>query len=195
MTDIAETITQITKRIPQIVVDADTAEAAHAAEVVAHVTLLDRVVALVRPALRALSTRPLVSSRWSNGQNGLHPWEKHTRAAWRGIYLGEYQSGPVEKTCGDENTGTYAGQDLFLAEDGTWRRLRYSGSWSRWQGSTSGWESTEQTLSTRDVVGKYDAEKIISAIGAVVAEAGSREAATHAAKERAAKISALVTLL
>jgi hypothetical protein len=194
-TEIETQIAKAAARVPQIVADHDAAVAAHQEVITAEAVLLDRLIAIVKPALQALGTRPLRSYATSDGKNGCNPWSEEERFAWRGICATDTRPGPSRDKRGDDNTGTYGSGDLFLCADGTWWELTYEGTWSNWQGATSSWEATAKSMTTAAVARKYDFEAIIGRLCQVVTEVGSREKATAKAKDRAERLQALVVLL
>jgi hypothetical protein len=191
--DINSTVNTIVDRIPALIADAEASDATRAHLLEAEATLLDKLADIIRPAIRALGTRPLVERKWSGGQNGCNPWETEQRAKWRGIKV----AGALEESSrGRDTDGYYEGSTIWLTATG-WRRLTYSGTWSRWQGATSEWETTDESLTSREVAKYADGgvEQVVTALAAVVAAAGSRANAIAAAKARAAKLAALVALL
>ena len=193
--EIESLITQIAARVPQVVADHAAATAAHDEVLAAETALLDRLVAVVRPTIQSLGTRPVTMHASSGGKNGCHPWTEETRADWRAICATEGKPGPSRDKRGDDTTGTYGSSDLFLRADGTWCTLTYDGTWSLWQGAVSSWEATQKVLTTAEVAREYDVDAIIGRFCQVVIAAGSREKSTAKAKDRAEKLQALVVLL
>lgn len=170
------------------------AEAAKAAELAAEEKLLESVVEMVRPALRALSTRPRVSYTCRYCDDQAYTSEAVTRAEWAGVWVAG-TSGPDRDEPRD-NAGAFEGWDLFLRPDGSWVRLGYSGRWSRWQGSTTSWESEEQDLDLANVAKRYDVDEIVEALKQALTKAsGTRAKVTKAAAERTSKLTAVVQLL
>ncbi|MBI2374253.1 MAG: hypothetical protein HYV07_09655 [Deltaproteobacteria bacterium] len=166
-------------------------------ELEASVRLLEAVVKTVKPALPALATRPLIGSRtwWPDS---VSPSTKTDRATWRAVCLDDDKPGPSEDYP-RATAGSYEGSDLFLRVDGTLARLDYEGSWSRWQGSTDQWTAEETVLSPCEALGRYGAGALEEWIGRIAkaCEAqlgGSKPIRTKAARERAAKLSAIVKL-
>lgn len=188
-------INTIAARVPQIIADHAAAAAAHEEMIAAEGALLDRVIAIVRPAIQAVGDRPRISSASSGGSNGCNPWSETERADWRGLCTSDGKPGPTRDTRGDDNTGTYGGFDLFLQADGTWCELAYEGAWSRWQGAVSSWSTSAKLLTSVEVARDYDVDEIVAQLCQAVTAAGSREKATAKAKERAAKLAAVVLLL
>jgi hypothetical protein len=197
-TEIEASLAKVAARVPAIIADAAAAEAAMNEVVAAEAALLDRLVELVRPALRALGTRPLIANAFSGGKDNCNPWDEETRAEWRGVCAFDCKPGPTRDKRGDDSTGIYASSDLFLAADGTWRHLAYSGTWSIWAGAVSGWTATETVMTSAEVArgyGSKDVDAIIATICHAVTNAGSREKVTAKAKARAEKLNAIVALL
>jgi hypothetical protein len=173
-------------------------EAAVAAEEEADAALLTALVETVRPALRALSSRP---------QAYYHCWwvsnvktdTETRRAEWRGVYMravSDSPSGP-EKDHPSANSGQWVGGDLFLREDGTWVRLVYSGTWSKWQGAADKWEAEEEALTALEVAQEYKVADIVESVRAALQAQldGAKSARTKAARERAARVAALAALV
>jgi hypothetical protein len=187
-----------TSTVENIATLASTVAAEHAASVEAHAAvteaeavLLERVVEAARPALRAISTRLRTSERvW---------WPTSVETAT------ECANGPIAlRVVGNgagydhprANAGKYEGTDLLLLPDGSWVERTYSGSWSRWQGSSSAWESEDTLLAVAEVARDYDAYAVIAAIGEALTKAkGTREKPSARALERAAKVRAVAELV
>ncbi len=189
-------ITQIAGRVPQIVADHAVADAAHEDLIAAEAALLDRLAALVRPAIPAVGDRPVTLAASSDGKDGCNPWSNTARAPWRGISAAsDAKPGPTRDKRGDDNTGTYGSCDLFLRADGTWCELTYEGTWSNWQGALSSWLATEKVLTSAEVAREYDVDEIVGRLCQVMTAAGSRAKATAKAKDRADQLRAVVVLL
>lgn len=191
--ELREQLTTLAELAPRVAAQHEEHQAALAALAAEEAALLDRVVEIVRPALRALSSRPLVGQRtcWPDRVSTA---TADTRADWRGVRLAG--DGPDEDHP-RANDGAYEGTDLYLRPDGTWSRLRYSGTWSRWQGATSEWEAEVEVLATAQVVRTYEVADLVRALLAACERqlAGNATARTAAARQRAAKLAALVALL
>lgn len=173
-------------------------EAAVAAEEEADAALLTALVETVRPALRALSSRPLIASRtwWVDN---ISTDTETRRAEWRGLYMravSDSPSGPAQDYP-RANSGAFVGRDLFLREDGTWVRLTYAGSWSKWQGSSDEWEAEEQVLTALEVAQEYKVADIVESVRAALQAQldGAKGSRTKAARERAARVAALAALV
>jgi hypothetical protein len=108
----------------------------------AEAELLARVIDLARPALRAIGTRPVIRYHIAhhadvNYNGGARTEERYEQ---RCVPLSASEFGP-EEDCPRANEGTYGGKDLGLREDGVLVQFDYSGDWSRWQGSSWGYEA------------------------------------------------------
>lgn len=161
----------------------------------AETALLERIVELVRPALKALATRPVIEERHT-GHATMTARHHTVRADFRGVCLSDDNPGPLEDN-GRDNTGAYCGSDLFLLDDGTFAELEYEGTWSRWQGSTSEWTATVKRLTPKEVAAEYDLDQIIPRlhkhlVAYVTGNASKRAAAMH---ERAERLAAIAKLL
>lgn len=162
-------------------------------ETTAEAALLEKVVDLVRPALKALSSRLLASERvfWPDSVSTATEESYHEE---RGVRLAG--SGP-ERDHPRANDGAIEGTDLVLLEDGTFARVDWSGSWTRWQGRTSHEESELTRLSLADVVAGWDVDDIAGAlVGKLEGHVnGNAPKTTAAAKARAETLRAVVALL
>lgn len=192
-TELREQLSTLADLAPRVAAQHEEHQAALAALAAEEAALLDRVVGIVRPALRALSSRPLVGSRtcW----HGASTSTSTHRADWRGVRLAG-SDGPDEDHPRD-NDGAYEGSDLYLRPDGTWTQLAYTGTWSRWQGATCEWEAEAVTLTVAQVVAEYEVADLVRALLAACERqlAGNATARTAAARQRAATLAALVALL
>ncbi len=142
---IEDTLAGLAQVLPTVLAEDAEALAARERETAAAAVLLERFVAMVKPAVRALGSRPRISQRifWVDCCQE----EKVTRAPWRGVLLSPGSAGP-EEDHPRANAGEYEGVELWLREDGTLIELTYSGSWSRWQGASSSWEAEEREYSS-----------------------------------------------
>lgn len=194
--EIQDTITAISAIAPIVAANAATLKDAIAEEQAAEAALLDRMVAAVGPgALAAIASRPVIREtvRWH--ANNTYTSSSETRADWRGVRM-EGKAIP-EEDHPRANDGGYEGDSLWLLPDGSWRRLRYSGSWSRWQGATSQWEAKVEALTTAQVAEVYELEPLVERLHAALdaAAKGATPARAAQAKARAAKLAALLALL
>jgi len=159
----------------------------------AEAELLERLIAMLRPALPAVSTKPILSqvTRW---HGNVSTSTQDNRAEWRGLRV---QGDGAEYDHPRDNAGSYKGTDLYLRSDGTWCELAYSGNWSRWQGATTEWTSELSILSSREVADQYDLAPIVETlVGAIDQQlTGSTTKRTATASERAKKLRALAALL
>lgn len=164
---------------------------AHASVTSAETALLERIVEAARPALRAVSTRRRTSERTF--------WPDSACSATK------YTPGPLAlRVAGDGPDedhprailGTVEGCDLYLYPDGTFVEATYTGSWSRWRGEGSSWETTDRVLTTAEVAAEYNVDDIVTAISEALSRArGTREKPTARAIERAEKIRAVAALV
>jgi len=161
-------------------------------EATAEAALLARVVDLVRPALRALSSRLLASERvfWPDSVSTATEKSYHEE---RGVILAG--TGP-ERDYPRANDGAIEGTDLVLLADGTFARLDWSGSWTRWQGRTSEETSTLTRLSLADVVETWDVDEIAATLSERLEAqlAGRSGKTTASARERAERLRAVARL-
>lgn len=179
--------------VAQVAHEDQEAREAHEAQTAAEVALLDRLVEILRPALRAIGTRQIATYRLAyRAQVG--QYENTTRTPWRGVWVAG-ESG-AEEDHSDHNDGAYIGRATFLDEDGVWRTLTYQGTWSRWQGSTSAYDTREQTLTTAEVAKRTDVALIVERLIEAVEKAkGSRAKGMAAARQAAERARAALALL
>lgn len=190
-----EALDHLKDSIQPLVAAHEDSERARAEEHEAEVALVTEVLAIVRPAVRALGTRPFVSDAYIAGDNQL----ERTRASWRGIALTTTKPGAERlKVRRDDNDGAYGGSDVFLREDGKIIELTYAGSWSNWQNARCSWESAEREISIDTFVAEWTSatpENLVEHLQEIVAAAGDRGPKTAAARDRAGKLRAIVALL
>jgi hypothetical protein len=200
MTITTQDLSRLADIAATVATEAAQADQARAELWTAQAELLGRVIDLARPALRAIGTRTKIAVSVAhhadvnfNGGVDTIEW-----LSSRALCLSNEKPGPREDTP-RANTGTYHGRDLFLVENGTLIGLHYSGTWSRWEGSSWGWSAElvyyEELLDI--FLDKWsDVEEYVSTIAAALEKAaGSRQGATKAARERTAQLQAVVALL
>jgi hypothetical protein len=197
---VLDAIAETAEAIASVAAEAREADAAREQLEAAQAALLERVIASVRPALRALGTRPLVAQHVAHHADVNHNGGVRTEERYpsRCVCISEGEPGPMEDTP-RANEGTYHGEDLFIREDGTLIGLTYSGSWSRWQGSSWGWtaEITEYVSPLEAIAAgwaRVDAY-VRNLAAAVVKAEGSRKNAIAANRARAEQLTAIVALL
>lgn len=163
--------------------------------------LLDTVVARVRPALKGLASRIMSDYRewWpdnscSNEEFGyLHERGLITE---RGLCVCGKREAELDYP-GARN-GEYEGKSLFLLTDGRWLELRYEGTWSAYQGSSSAWTATAEPMTSAEVIARgYPVDDIVKAISEALDRqlSSGRQKATKKALEQAKKLRALISLL
>ena len=162
-------------------------------EATAEAALLARVVDLVRPALRALSSRLKASERvwWPTSTETASEKTYHEE---RGILVDG--TGP-ERDFPRANDGTISGGDLALLDDGSFAVLDWSGNWTRWQGRSSEESSTLTRITVRDVAEGWDVETIARAlVDRLESQVNGKAPKTAAAaRERAEKLRSVSALL
>ena len=170
-----------------------TMEAAFDEERAAEEELLEKIVDASRPALRALSSRILASERvfWPDSVSTATERSFHDE---RGVRLDG--NGP-ERDHPRANDGGIGGTDLVLLDDGTFVRLDWTGTWTRWQGRTSEETSTLTRITLRDVVETWDVDVIAATLSErLEAQATGRASKTTAsARQRTEKLRAVAALL
>jgi hypothetical protein len=192
---IVETIATVA---PIVAAEYEAARAAKEAELSAEAALMKQVYALAKPALRALSRRPRTSETTAWVDNAV-PRTTFTLAPWSGLLVA---GGVVEANAG-ANAGAYEGEALYLLPTGEVVVVRYSGHWSRWQGASRRWESTEERLpglTTEEgalaLARRMDVEALVERIAKALKDAaGAKTGAIAASKARLAKLEAVTALL
>lgn len=177
---------------PTIAAENAASEQAYVARIEAETALLERAVSLVLPALKGISTRPVVHNRcwWPTN---VETASRSTRAEWRGLLVAG--DAEPERDCPRANDGESNGCGLYLRADGTWCELTHSGYWSNWQGASSEWTAKEKTLTSAQVAAEYDAPDIIASIAdALTAAKGKRTEPTKKQLARAEQFRAIVAL-
>ncbi len=148
-------IEQLRDLVPGVAKAKEDLDAAIGSRRAAEASLVTTMIEAVKPALRAMATRPRVSQRvfWVNASTE----EEVTRAAWAGVLV---TGDPDQRAAGPDedypraNSGAYEGAEVFLTSDGL-IELSYKGHWSRWQGASSQWEATETRLTAAEFVAQY----------------------------------------
>lgn len=189
-------IEAIRSAVPTVVREHEESEAAREEERIALAKLLDAVVVIAKPALRAVGTRPKTAWRiWY--VDSVRTDDETTLYPQRCVCL-SVDAGPCCKKT-EQFAGIYHGFDLFVREDGAIIQFEYDGAWSNWQGSSSGWEATvTEYPSAHDAVrdGWTDVPDYIDRLAGILQEAlGSRLKATTRARENAERLTATATLL
>lgn len=190
---IPDILTTLERLAPVVEAQHSALTAAIDEEATAEAALLARVVELVRPALKALSSRLKASERvwWPTNVETASEKSYHEE---RGVRLA---GSGAERDHPRANDGSIEGTDLVLLEDGTFARLDWSGSWTRWQGRSSDEESALTRLSLADVVARWDVDDIAGALVEKLEAqvTGRAPKTTAAAKDRAEKLRAVNALL
>jgi len=167
----------------------------------AEAALLTRIIEMARPALFAIGTRPVIRYEVAhhadvNYGGGVH---SQKRAKERYIPLSSSNFEPDED-CPQANEGRYEGRTLAVrANDDELVCFTFSGSWSRWQGSSWGYEAEITKYWTAvDAIadGWTDVQEYIDQLSELLqAAVGKRKKSTEADLKRAEKLTALTSLL
>jgi hypothetical protein len=155
--------------------------------------LLEKIVDASRPALRALSSRILASERvfWPDSVSTATERSFHDE---RGVRLAG--SGP-KRDYPRANDGAVEGTDLYLLADGTFARLEWEGSWTKWQGRASEETSTLTPITALEVVADWPLEDVVDELAERLRHqlAGRAEKTTATAIFRAERLRAVSTIL
>ena len=159
----------------------------------AEARVLAGVVEAVRPALRAMASRIATSERTS-GLATDRQRECKTHHDTPGLRV---DGDGLEEDCPRDFTGSHEGSALYLLADGTFAVLTYSGSWSRWQGSTSWWEAEVVPVTVDEVPANgWSTDEIVARIAkALASHQGTRKAASARNVARAEKLGAVAAPL
>jgi hypothetical protein len=191
-------LTKLQQDAETIATEIDAATEALTERQQAEAALLDRVIALIRPAIRAIGTRPMVAYKTTGHADVNRHRSSEERYDYRVLNITPYRWGPALDNPRD-NQGVYEGRDLGLREDGVLVKFVYFGDWSRWQGSSWGWETeiTEYTSASAAMAdGWIDVEVYIAEIADEIKKAvGSREKTTKSNQKRAQWLSAVCDLI
>jgi hypothetical protein len=105
-------------------------------------------------------------------------------------------SGPTEDTP-RATRGRYEGTGLYVLEDGRIAVRTWTGSWSRWQGESSTWESALREVTPEEACADWDLEAVVGAIlSRVTASAASDDADRDVAEvAEVARLQQIATLL
>lgn len=181
--------------VPPVVNAATAAEQAAAEERAAATELTLAILEIIKPAVRALGSRPRLADRYQ--VDGVHDGLVH--ANYRAIPLDSSDVsslGPVRLAdVGDENNGSYGNYDVVLAEDGRILQLSYAGRWSSWSGARCEWTATVEEITAEDLLARVQPETLAKNLLTQVNAAGDRSKATKAMLARAERYRAIVTLL
>lgn len=155
---------------------------------VAEAALLEAVIARVRPALRAIGRRQIVCEQ--DGE------ERMTSERYVVLTSDRLYPSRLRRRL-DDTSGICDGADVAITDSGKIMIAEYAGTWSQWQGGISDWEATLRVASAREVCRVWKVDHMIARISEELAEkdAGKIAARTQAARDRAAKISAITALL
>jgi hypothetical protein len=160
----------------------------------AEAALLDATVEAAKPGLRAVSSRIQIGHRqwWPDGSVCTNDEDQYLDG--RGLRV---EGGGPSEDNPTANDGAVVGEDLYLLEDGRWLGVTYEGSWTRWQGRSSGWTATTRELTSLEVASEWVAASVIQTISSALESqvSGKREKATRKALERAEQVRAVTTLL
>ena len=159
--------------------------------------LWNRVIGIVRPAIRSIGNRPVIDLEITGYGDVGKQRDREVRWDHRCLPL-TGDPWPVEDDCYSDG-GKFKGKDLLLREDGKLVQFVYRGEWSRWQGSNHWWKASVTVYDTPEAAiddGWVKVEKHIQRIAdAVSGAAGSRDKSTKKMRARAERRGALAMLL
>lgn len=156
--------------------------------------LLTKIIATVKPALRALASGIKSRDYSTAGRNGLNPVHTYDTFTERGVLLvDEYDHDKDESG----NRGTNGGSRLYLLDGGQLAEVAREGTWSRWQGEPDTYEATLTIISAGEAVDRYELADMVQAISTKLEEQakGSKAKRTKAAQARAEKLAAVASLV
>jgi Chaperone of endosialidase len=120
---------------------------------------IERVIATVKPALRALSSRIRKSHCATAGRNRCNPVNREAFFDERGFMVrNDYAT--VRDSTG--NSGTLEGCRIYPLTDGRIARVTRSGTFSYWQGEPEQWEATFEILTAKEYADEYDLAPLLA---------------------------------
>ena len=193
MTEIERRLAELGTLATEVAEATQAHEAAITAERAAEAALLERVIALVKPALPSLVSRLVAHSYETSGRNGCNPVHRYAYHEPRGVVLVDAYDKEKDET---GNRGALGGWRVVLLADGTLAKVEREGSFSHWQGEPDEWESTLTGLTVEEAVGLVDVEAVVEGLGeALRKQRASRPEATARAEGRRRTLEALAALL
>lgn len=184
---------KIAKLSPTVAKIADEHSDAIEKERDAEAQVLAAAIETARPALWAITYKIKSSERtfWPDSVRTETEYETYQHDGLRLAGSGPTRDYPTA------NAGTYKGRALYLLEDGTLVKVVYGGDWSKWQGSSSGWDTQFTPITCREAMDKWKLEECIQSISEALDKQlkSKRDEATTEAKARTAKLLALTELL
>jgi hypothetical protein len=144
---------------------------------------LETLLASLHPVMRYIDSPVRASGYCPGGQ--FSSW-KYTMMPEHGIVLaGELER---ERDNGDQNRGSFTGEDLVLGRSGTLTYRTFFGSWSQWQGESEYWSTTypveddyperedirggtSVVVTAKEALTHYDLETIVEGLVAAIKEA------------------------
>lgn len=159
----------------------------------AEAQVLAAAIETARPALPAITAKIKTSERtfWPDSVRTETEYETYQQDGRRLAGAGPTRDYPTA------NDGKYKGSALYLLEDGTLVKVRYEGTWTKWQGRAEGWEAQCTPITCREAMDVWRLDECVKAISDALDKQlkSKREEATTAAKGRTAKLLALAELL
>jgi len=152
---------QIAERAQKAAAEYDASQAAIAAERDAEAAVLERAIALTKPALRAVTSKLLQYYASTGGQNGCNPQKVRDYFDSPGLILVNKYYNDSDET---GNRGTFCGDRLVLMLDGSLSVATREGTWSHWQGEWSSFQATLTPLTAREAVERYKLDDILRSL-------------------------------
>lgn len=194
---IQDKLIDIQRLVPMVARDMEAYVQARAEEAEAHRQLLERVLSLVAPALKALSTTLRVSHvrRYDAARREFD--ELNGTAALgerelRGVHLAG-DTAPRQDVP-KAPSGAYLGRGLWVLEDGRLVRLTYRGTWSQSAEDAARWEADVHLTDAAEAVRQFRVDEVVERLHAGLSR-HNRQEATQAAHQRATLVRAILTLL
>ena len=189
-TETKRTLNAIEILAAEVASEHDAELAARRAEQEAEAAVLDAAVVAVKPALKALSGSILHRS-WASGQSTDKARHGATYHPEQGIRVA---GGPAEEDAPRDTAGSYGGRALYLLDDATFAVVRWTGEWSRWQGSD---DLVEGGLTVLDgprgvLMAGWKLDEILASLSTALVKHAANKPATKAMQGRAERLDALV---
>jgi hypothetical protein len=160
----------------------------------AEAEVLTAAIEAARPALRAICSK-LVARDLTTGNGDVNRHREQVEYHQeRGVHLAG--DSKAEEDQPRDNSGAYEGYGLYLLVDGRLANRTWSGSWSRWQGSTTECVSVLEPVTAREAMDEWELSECLENLGKALQKQadGNASERAQAARERAEKLRAMLTL-
>ena len=192
---VMSTIATVEELAPVVSALSAQAEKAFSEEETADALLLSKVITTVRPALHALVSPHRSRYRVGGDPNGIPHDEEEEYFEQRVVQVA---GGGLQKQRVNAYSGRFAGNALFLTEEGEFFETTYSGEWSNFSGQERRWEASPlRACSVEDVAREWSVQSVVKGLADKLEKYAKGKIADRAAeaRARAQRIVALASLL